>query len=93
MDLTGINKYSAFAVLETYSAPFFSYTNPDGSIVTNNYVADENGFRSSLAPSNGPLLPLTGKVPKAPVAAAYVAAPAFAPHTVALKSKNSIDHL
>ena len=53
----------------------YSYANADGSIVTNNYIADENGFRSSLAPSNGPLLPLVGKAPKVQV----VAAPAPAP--------------
>lgn len=35
--------------------------------MTNNYIADQNGFRSSLAPSNGPLLPLVGKAPKVAV--------------------------
>lgn len=50
-----------------------SYANADGSIVVNNYIADENGFRSSLAPSNGPLLPVVGKLPKAPVAHAPIA--------------------
>ncbi|CAG0924461.1 unnamed protein product [Notodromas monacha] len=33
-------------VVGTYSHPL-----PDGSILTNNYVADEYGFRSSLAPT------------------------------------------
>jgi hypothetical protein len=51
----------------------FSYANADGSIVTNNYIADENGFRSSLAPSNGPLLPLVGKAPKIPISHAPIA--------------------
>lgn len=37
--------------------------------MTNNYIADENGFRSSLAPSNGPPAPLVGKLPKVPLAA------------------------
>ena len=50
-----------------------SYANPDGSIVTNNYIADENGFRSSLAPSNGPLLPLVGKAPKVRISHAPIA--------------------
>ncbi len=50
-----------------------SYSNPDGSIVTNNYIADANGFRSSLAPSNGPLLPLVGKAPKVPISHAPIA--------------------
>ena len=49
----------------------YSYANADGTIVTNNYIADENGFRSSLAPSNGPLLPVVGKAPKVPVAIAH----------------------
>jgi len=31
----------------------YSYLGPDGRVVTNNYVADPAGFRSSLAPSNG----------------------------------------
>lgn len=50
-----------------------SYSNPDGSVVTNNYIADANGFRSSLAPSNGPLLPLVGKAPKVPISHAPIA--------------------
>lgn len=41
--------------------------------MTNNYIADQNGFRSSLAPSNGPLLPLVGKAPKVSVSHAPVA--------------------
>lgn len=49
-----------------------SYSNPDGSVVTNNYIADANGFRSSLAPSNGPLLPLVGKAPKVPISHAPI---------------------
>ncbi|XP_057365747.1 cuticle protein 7-like [Daphnia carinata] len=60
----------------------YSYANPDGSIVTNNYVADENGFRSSLAPSNGPLLPLVGKAPKLPISHVPIAV-AAAPVPVA----------
>ncbi|EFX65770.1 hypothetical protein DAPPUDRAFT_332865 [Daphnia pulex] len=51
----------------------YSYSNPDGSVVTNNYIADANGFRSSLAPSNGPLLPLVGKAPKVPISHAPIA--------------------
>ena len=35
----------------------YSYVNEDGSIFTNYYIADDNGFRSSVAPSNGPLGP------------------------------------
>ena len=63
----------------------YSYANADGSIVTNNYIADENGFRSSLAPSNGPVLPLVGKAPKVPiVAAAAPAVPVVEPARVAL---------
>ena len=42
---------------------FLSYKEPSGKIITNNYIADENGFRSSLASSNGPLLPVVGKLP------------------------------
>ncbi len=49
--------------------------------MTNNYIADQNGFRSSLAPSNGPLLPLVGKAPKVSVSHAPVA------------SKSNIKHL
>ena len=33
----------------------YSYLSPDGRVVTNEYVADRNGFRSSLDPAN-PLL-------------------------------------
>jgi hypothetical protein len=33
----------------------YSYLAPDGRILTNNYIADHNGFRSSLDPAN-PLL-------------------------------------
>ncbi|CAG0883233.1 unnamed protein product [Darwinula stevensoni] len=29
----------------------YSYNSPDGTLVTNNYVADEHGFRSNLAPT------------------------------------------
>ena len=46
----------------------YSYIGADGKLVTNHYVADENGFRSSLAPSNGPLLPVSGKIHGVPVA-------------------------
>ena len=44
-----------------------SYLGADGATVTNHYIADENGFRSSLAPSNGPVLPVTGKISGVPV--------------------------
>merc|ERR1712139_235647 len=29
----------------------YSYTTPDGQVIVNEYYADENGFRSSLAPT------------------------------------------
>jgi len=47
----------------------YSYLGADGATVTNHYIADENGFRSSLAPSNGPVLPVTGKISGVPVTA------------------------
>lgn len=31
----------------------YSYASPDGRLITNNYISDDYGFRSSLAPSNG----------------------------------------
>ncbi len=67
----------------------YSYVSPDGRIVTNNYVADPYGFRSSLAPANdeewlppGAPIPLpTG--PGAVAAAPAIPVPAPAPAVVA----------
>ena len=54
----------------------YSYVTPDGQVITNNYVSDYTGFKSSLAPSNG-VAPgyLTAQPAPVPAPAPVITAP------------------
>jgi len=58
----------------------YSYLSPDGHIIVNNYIADEHGFRSSLAPTVAhDVAHGHGVAPVGPVVAAAAPIPAVAP--------------